>query len=127
MRRTVVIVLVALLGVAGTSIAQSARPDYSGTWKIDVEESESAVNGYDVPSTIIVRQTSTDLIVQTEREGSTETLLYDLDGSQVRLPGDVTTSLQWSGTSLVVMTTVNSRGGQWHSRKRGRWTPSARA
>jgi hypothetical protein len=77
-----------------TIAAQSGRPDFSGTWIMDPERSESLANGYEtVPVTLIANQTPALLIVESKRGATTETILYKLDGSETSLPGQVTTTM----------------------------------
>jgi hypothetical protein len=98
-------VLIATLVLVVTTAAQSTKPDFSGTWTMDPERSESIINDYEPgPVTLVVRQTPLDLIVETKRADSSETLVFKLDGSQTVHSGDVQTTARWEGASLVAKT-----------------------
>jgi hypothetical protein len=105
MQRTVLVLSVTMLLHPATIAAQSGRPDFSGTWIMDAERSESLVNGYEsVPVTLVANQTPSLLIVESKRGATSETILYKLDGSETSLPGQVTTTMSWRGASLAMRT-----------------------
>ncbi len=112
---------VVTIALVATAAAQTARPDFSGTWKMDAERSESLVNDYEpAPVTIVARQTPLDLIVETTRSSGTETLLFKLDGSTTYLPGDVVTTSRWQENSFVLNTVRKISG--WTVTLNETWT-----
>jgi hypothetical protein len=105
MHRTVLVLSMTMLLHPATIAAQSGRPDFSGTWIMDPERSESLANGYEtVPVTLIANQTPALLIVESKRGATSETILYKLDGSETSLPGQVTTTMSWRGATLATRT-----------------------
>jgi hypothetical protein len=112
--------LVASLALAVSVAAQSSKPDFSGTWRMDPELSDSIVNGYEPePVTLVVRHTATDLIVETRRQGQSETILYRLDAPRTTQPGDVITSARWEGSMLVALT--DRKVSDWAVKIEERW------
>ena len=93
-------VLAFVIAIASTSHAQG-RPDFSGTWSMDLSRSESAMQAEPVgPTTVTIEQTATDLRMTTTRDGKSTTVVYRLDGTPSAIPGGTATS-RWNGSSLV--------------------------
>src|SRR5262245_36854120 len=65
--------------VNGGAQAQQ-KPDFNGTWTMDMSRSESAAQGTDVsprtPVKLIVRQSPADFNVETNRDGTSERLRF---------------------------------------------------
>jgi hypothetical protein len=86
--------------------------NFSGTWQMDAKRSQSAHVGEPiVPVTLIIRQTATNLSIETRQGGQSETLAYKLDGSAsgqaAQANGPVSWSARWNGDKLVTETTRN--------------------
>ena len=89
--------------------------NFSGTWRMDAERSESAHFGERfVPVTVIIKQTAAQVSVETRRGGESETLIYKLDGSvNAQAPqanGPVSWRAHLDGATLVTETTRNING-----------------
>ena len=88
MKRLMIVLGVALaLGVQAVALAQ-ARPDFSGTWRLNVGKSGPNVAGntpnIPFPSQIVVKQTPTDISVEsTSVRQQPISAVYKLDGSKV--------------------------------------------
>jgi hypothetical protein len=88
MKRLMMVVSVVLaLGVQAVALAQ-ARPDFSGTWRLNVGKSGPNVAGntpnIPFPSQIAVKQTPTDISVEsTSVRQQPISAVYKLDGSKV--------------------------------------------
>ena len=88
MKRLIIVLSVALaLGAQAVALAQ-ARPDYSGTWRLNVGKSGPNVAGnapnIPFPSQIVVKQTPTDISVEsTSVRQQPVSAVYKLDGSKV--------------------------------------------
>ena len=88
MKRLTFVLAVALaLGVQTVTLAQ-ARPDFSGTWRLNVGKSGPNVAGntpnIPFPSQIVVKQTPTDISVEsTSVRQQPISAVYKLDGSKV--------------------------------------------
>jgi hypothetical protein len=93
-------VLVLLVAGSSAAIAQS-RPDFSGTWSMDLSRSESAAQADPIgPTTVAIEQTSGELRMALTRDGKTTNVVYRLDGTPTAIPGGTATS-RWNGSSLV--------------------------
>ena len=90
MKRLMILLSVALaLGAQAVALAQ-ARPDYSGTWRLNVGKSGPNVAGntpnIPFPSQIAVKQTPTDISVEsTSVRQQPISAVYKLDGSKVNV------------------------------------------
>jgi hypothetical protein len=90
MKRLIIVLSVALaLGAQAVALAQ-ARPDYSGTWRLNVGKSGPNVAGnapnIPFPSQIAVKQTPTDISVEsTSVRQQPISAVYKLDGSKVNV------------------------------------------
>ena len=109
MTRTPIAVLAAFVALLALADAQG-KPDFSGTWNMDLSRSQAAVqNEPSGPVTLVITQTLTELTVQTTRAGKTTQVDYKLDGSENRIPTG-TARTHWDGTSLVTETVRDVNG-----------------
>ncbi len=114
MTRVMIVLSVALaLGGHAVSLAQ-ARPDFSGTWRLNVGKSGPNVAGntpnIPFPSQIVVKQTPTDISVEsTSVRQQPIAAVYKLDGSKVTVqtPAGITETgeAKLDGANLL----INSR------------------
>ena len=104
------IVLTTLLGLAALSTASLGAPetkaDFSGTWELDAARSESPHFGESSgPVVIVIKQTDSELTVETTREGRTESLVYKMDGTESERPapdnGPYKWRVKWDGPKLM--------------------------
>jgi len=94
-------VLIAALVLPSASQAQG-KPDFSGTWKMDQTRSESAVQNEPIgPVTLVIAQTPAEVRIETTRAQGSSVVTYNLDGSEIKIPGGTAKS-HWDGTTLVV-------------------------
>jgi hypothetical protein len=114
MRRTVVFTFVLALAAFVPSVrsADTARPDFSGTWEMDATRSESANTGAETgPVTVVIKQTAKDVSIETRQNGQTETLVYKLDGTETEKPaqdnGPFLWRASWDGAKLSTETNRN--------------------
>src|SRR5712691_1306907 len=90
MKQLMIVLSVALtLGVQAVALAQT-RPDFSGTWRLNVGKSGPNVAGntpnIPFPSQIAVKQTPTDISVEsTSVRQQPVSAVYKLDGSKVNV------------------------------------------
>ena len=100
MKSISLMVLTLVLAISATPGAQP-RPDFSGTWAMDLSRSESAMQADPIgPTTVAIEQTPTELKMTTTRDAKSTTVVYRLDGTPVAIPGGTATS-RWNGSSLV--------------------------
>ena len=91
----------------------AAKPDFSGTWTMDRERSESAMQEQPIGSvTVAVTHTGTNLTIQTTRDGKPEVATYTIE----ELPngpgvmGAGTRRAYWDGVKLVTEGAGNVQG-----------------
>jgi hypothetical protein len=87
----------------------STKTDFSGTWEMDAKRSESAHSSdSSVPVTLVIKQTPSEVSIETRRSDGTETLIYKLDGSETKRPaqqnGPIEWRARWQGSKLVTET-----------------------
>ena len=98
-----------------------AKPDFSGTWTLDAAKSDPPPQGRGGGGggggTMTIKQTATELSVQTEGRQGPQTMTYKLDGSeskneQMGRGGAQTlvSKAKWDGSSLVIDTTREIQG-----------------
>jgi len=88
------------LGSALTVRAQ-AKPDFSGTWKMDPTRSESAAQKEPIgPVTVVIAQTADEVKIETTRVDGSSAVTYKIDGSETRVP-EGTAKTHWDGATLV--------------------------
>jgi hypothetical protein len=94
--------------------------DFSGVWEMDFSRSESAHQAVPIgPVTLILKQRAAELTIETRRADkdkpvSSETLTFNLDGSEKSVTGNpggpIQTKAHWDGTKLVAETSRNIQG-----------------
>jgi hypothetical protein len=109
-RLTIVLVVALALGVQAVTLAQT-RPDFSGTWRLNVGKSGPNVAGntpnIPFPSQIVVKQTPTDIFVEsTSVRQQPVSGVYKLDGSKVTVQApqgiSETGEAKFDGANLVI-------------------------
>jgi len=120
-------VLVVALAVAG----YAQKPDFSGTWAPDVDPAAAAPaggggGGRGGGGPMTVKQTATELSVETQGRNGAQTRVYKLDGSETEMPmgqGTAKVSAKWDGSKLVITTkTEQGEGTQTWSLADGKLT-----
>jgi hypothetical protein len=106
MKRLAAAVLLAVLPIPTATFAQG-RPDFSGSWTMDMARSESTRQGEPVkPVSIVIAQSAKDVRIETTRGDQTETVLYPLGQSRPAYASNDTVRPEayWDGDSLVTET-----------------------
>lgn len=102
-------VAVALLAQAITA----AKPDFSGTWTMDRERSESAMQEQPIgPVSVSITQTGTNVTIQTTHDGKPEVATYTIE-EKPNSPGVIgagTRRAYWEGLKLVTEGAGNVQG-----------------
>lgn len=106
--------LPAALAVALVSQAMTAaKPDFSGTWTMDRERSESAMQEQPIGRvTMSITQTGPNLTIETTRDGKPEVATYTIE-EMTHGPGVVgagTRRAYWDGLKLVTEGAGNVQG-----------------
>lgn len=89
-----------------------ARPDFSGTWKMDRARSEAAAQDQPVGDiTVTITQTGSILTIKTIRDGASETAIYPIEARPSRPTEDIATRRAfWDGPRLVDEGSVDING-----------------
>jgi hypothetical protein len=100
--------------VALSSIGAGAQavPDFSGTWTMDHTRSEAAAQGTPIgPVTLAIRQTPSEVLVETTRDGRTDAVRYLPAGSKTTSEGKQTGTFRWDGNKLItyLVTHINNQ------------------
>ena len=118
LRRVVLLSMGLALALTGVARAQ-AKPDFSGTWKFAASNPPNYPGsaGWGVPSpTIVVKQSATEITVESGQYGGQMTVAYKLDGSDtiwdapsVTQSGSTAvvkwrTKARWDGNKLILFT-----------------------
>lgn len=107
-RARIGIIATAVLAVATLAFAQ-AKPDFSGSWAPEADPAAAAGGGgrggFGGPMT--VKQTATELTVESQGRGGPVSRVYKLDGSESKFTmgqGEATATAKWEGSKLVITT-----------------------
>ncbi len=99
-------ICVVSLGSAG--LGAQNRPDFSGTWNMDLARSEAAAQGTPIKSvTVAIRQTPGEVRVETTRDGSTELVRYLLSAEKPAGSQELVGLFRWDGQRLVTTLVVD--------------------
>ncbi len=122
-----VLVSVVSLLVAAASDTQQTKPDLSGTWQMDLSQSESAAQGEPIgPVTMVIAQSATEIRIETSSRRGTIVDVYRFAAPATASPGSApepgadavraapTTPLpaiaRWRGDTLLVDAVRDVRG-----------------
>lgn len=115
MKHAVPAMLLAVLSLAPGPRAQ-ARPDFSGTWTMDASRSQSAVQNEPIRSmTLVIRQTDTDVSIETQRDGRQMSVTYrrgtpDTLSANANRSTLLASTWYWDGPRLVTETVRDVSG-----------------
>jgi hypothetical protein len=113
MSRTVLATSVAVVALMAPLLGTpDTKTDFSGTWEMDSTRSESPHFGDSKgPVTVVIKQTESEVSVETRRDGQSETIVYKMDGSETEKPapdnGPYRWRAQWDGSKLTTETHRN--------------------
>jgi len=88
------------------------RPDFSGTWAMDLARSEAAAQGTEIgPITVTIRQMPEELRIDTTRNGRTESVRYLPASANVKSPDELIGAFRWEGSKLrtTLVTDINKQ------------------
>ena len=104
--------LVCVLAISSSGPRAQEQPDFSGTWAMDPARSEAAAQGTPIgPVTVAIRQTPTELRIDTTREGRTESVRYLPASAKATAAGELLGAFHWEGPKLVttLVTDINKQ------------------
>lgn len=104
-----------LTGLGSHTAVGQAAPNFSGTWKLNVEKSDPAGNmgggggGGGMSAPLTITQTATELVTEQTFGDQVRKATYYLDGRESTNPGmrggESKSKARWDGQSLVIETT----------------------
>jgi hypothetical protein len=121
MTKRVLAAVLTLLSSVATAAGQT-RPDFTGTWQMDMSRSESAAQRADAspsgPVTVAIEQSTSQVVIDTNRDGQQQEVRYTFDGNDPRPVGtsgsdEVTlqpAGAQWRGEELITTTMYRVNG-----------------
>ena len=110
MKLSLTIGCVVVLG--SVALAGQNRPDFSGTWTMDLTRSEAAAQGTPIgPVTVAIRQTPGELHIDTTRNGRTESVRYLPASAKPVSPEGMIGAFRWDGSKLIttLVTDINKQ------------------
>lgn len=118
MKRTLLIAATLVMMLPFVARAQG-KPDFSGTWTLDTAKSDPAPagRGGGGAATLTIKQTGTELSIQSEGRQGPQTMTYKLDGSESKNEQmgrggaqTIVSKAKWDGASLVIESTREIQG-----------------
>ena len=96
----------------GSSLLSAQSADFSGTWTMDQGRSEAAAQGTPIgPVTVTIRQTPSEVRIETARGESKDVVTYLPVGARSPDPGGSSGTFKWDGPRLIttLITHVNNQ------------------
>jgi len=111
MRRKLAMTAALVVALAAAGYAQ--KPDFSGTWTPEpaADAAAGGGGGRGPGGPMTVKQTATELSVETQGRNGPQTRVYKLDGSETDVQmGQMTAkvSAKWDGSKLVITTKTDN-------------------
>ena len=104
--------LACVVALGSVGVTAQVRPDFSGTWTMDLARSEAAAQGTPIgPVTVSIKQGTDELRIDTTRNGRTESIRYLPAALKATAPGELIGSFRWDGPRLVtrLVTDINKQ------------------
>jgi hypothetical protein len=93
---------VCVASLASVGLEAQTRPDFSGTWNMDLSRSEAAAQGTPIgPVAVTIRQTANEITIETTRNGATEVVRYLPAAANVAGGKDLIGAFRWNGAQLI--------------------------
>ena len=112
-RARIGLIAIVALSIATIAFAQ-AKPDFSGTWTPDQPAAAApggGGGGRGGGGPMTVKQTATELTVESQGRNGAMTRTYKLDGTPTKVTmgqGEATVTAKWDGTKLVITTKTDN-------------------
>jgi hypothetical protein len=104
---------VGVLGLASLALNAQNQPDFSGKWNMDLSRSEAAAQGTPIgPVVVVIRQTATELHIETTRNGGTQVVRYLPAAAKAAGATDyLLGAFRWDGPKLIttLVTAINNQ------------------
>jgi hypothetical protein len=101
---------ICLITLGCTAVLSQTRPDFSGTWSMDVSRSEAAAQGTPLQDVkVTITQTPGEIRIETFREGRGELIRYLPAPDKYTGTGERVGAFRWDGSRLVttLVTDIN--------------------
>ena len=101
-----------VVGLGSVELAAQTRPDFSGTWTMDLSRSEAAAQGTPIgPVVVAIRQMPEELRIETTRNGSAQTIRYLPAAAKAVSGGEAVGAFRWDGSRLITtfVTSINNQ------------------
>jgi hypothetical protein len=112
MSARILTVAAVLTSLALHSAVGQAKPNFSGTWKLNTEKSDAMGGGGGggmTPGALVITQTATELTTEQTFGDQVRKATYYLDGRESTNPGgrggEAKSKTRWEGNSLIIETT----------------------
>jgi hypothetical protein len=101
--------------VLNSALVAQEKPDFTGTWQMDVRQSETVAQAVPSPaSTVIITKTPSVLRIETRAGGNTKVEMFPLENEDNPRPvgssGSSDVQLSWDGDTLVTTSTETVNG-----------------
>ena len=112
-RASIGLIAIVALSIATIAFAQ-AKPDFSGTWTPDQPAAAApggGGGGRGGGGPMTVKQTATELTVESQGRNGAMTRTYKLDGTPTKVTmgqGEATVTAKWDGNKLVITTKTDN-------------------
>jgi len=109
-------VLLGSLSFSPAAALAQTRPDFSGTWTLDMTRSASAVQNEPIgPTTLVIKQSATELTIETQRGDRTSAIVYrpgsaEALSNRTNRSNLLTSMWYWEGPKLVTETVRDING-----------------
>jgi hypothetical protein len=119
------IITVAIALVTASVATAQAKPNFSGTWTLDVEKSDMGGRGpggsgpggggpgRPMDAKVVITQTAGELSIDQQVNGNSNVLMIKLDGSESvntgMRGGEVKSKARWDGATLIVQSVQTMR------------------
>ena len=103
---------ICIVGLGSAGLGAQNRPDFSGTWNMDLARSEAAAQGTPIKSvTVAIRQTPGEVRIETTRDGSTELVRYLPSAEKPKGSQEHIGQFRWDGQRLIttLVADINNR------------------
>lgn len=104
--------IVCVVVLSSVALTGQNRPDFSGTWTMDLIRSEAAAQGTPIgPVTVAIRQMPGELQIDTTRNGRTESVRYLPAATKPVSPEELIGAFRWDGSKLIttLVTDINKQ------------------
>ena len=100
---------ICVVGLGSAVLVAQNRPDFSGTWNMDLARSEAAAQGGAPiqPVTVAIRQTPGEVRIETTREGNTELARYLVSADKPAGSSERVGLFRWDGPRLITTLVVD--------------------